>query len=200
MLTVRMHDFSQTVKPPVACVRACVGQCATKRRRKMPIITDRADEEALTRRTGSGGVAQLLHFLLRAVDACTVNVHKKNLPIVNQAVVTFVRVSRDFVGGFSHAGTSSLSLECRHAELRGFLSSLNFLFSTRDFYPPPPFNMWSSESDYSTAPVLVPFPCFPGSSSLALRHGAFIVQVLERRRRLLAPRLSYAPTWRRSAS
>lgn len=154
----------------------------------MPIITDRVDEEALTRRTGSGGVAQLLHFPLRAVDACTVNVHK-NLLIVNQAVVTFVRVSRDFVGGFSHAGTSSLSLECRHTELRGFLSSLNFLFSSSDFYSPPPLNMWSSESDYSTAPVLVPFPCFPGSSSLALRHGAFIFQVLERRRRLLAPRL-----------
>lgn len=133
----------------------------------MPIITDRVDEEVLTRRTGSGGVAQLLHFPWRAVDACTVNVHK-NLLIVNQAVVTFVRVSLDFVGGFSHAGTSSLSLslECRHTELRGFLSSLNFLFSSSDFFFlfPSPLNMWSSESDYSTAPVLVPFPCFPGSS------------------------------------
>lgn len=129
----RLFTNSETV----SCVRACVGQCATKRRRKMLIITDRVDEEALTRRTGSGGVAQLLHFPLRAVDACTVNVHK-NLLIVNQAVVTFVRVSLDFVGGFSHAGTSSLSLECRHTELRGFLSSLNFLFSSSDFYSPPP--------------------------------------------------------------
>lgn len=59
-------------------------------------------------------------------------------------------------GGFSHAGTSSLSLGCRHTELRRLSSA---------FCPPCPFNMWSSESDYATAPVLVSFPCFPGSSS-----------------------------------
>lgn len=121
-------------------LRACVVQCATKRRRrKIPMIA-----AALP------------------VEACTVNVHKKLLT-VNQAVVTrFLWLC----GGFSHAGRSSLSLECRHTELRGFSRCWTFCFWGTIFTAFLPRNMWSSESNYSTVPALGPFPGFPGSSSL----------------------------------
>lgn len=118
-------------------MHACVVQCATKRRRKnwmggkQWMKRDWHVEQAAVDR---------LHLPLRAVGACTVNVHlkkrkKKHLLIVNQAAVRF-----DVPSAFGRFWTRRSSLNLSVWLLFFVFSWLNFHFWEASFTPHPPAN------------------------------------------------------------